>query len=271
MQTILKIAAVLAGGYALIVAVLALSQTALLFPRWAVGPSPQMPQGTVPLRLERPDGIELHGYLLPGSGDGDGPPLLGFGGNAWNAADMALFLHRVFPEHDVVAFHYRGYRPSTGRPSARGLKDDALAIHDHLLEHAGWNEAPVAVGFSIGAGPAAHLAAHRPLRGLILVTPFDSLTELARELYPWLPVAALLQHRMEPAATLKETRSPVAIIAAERDEVIPAARTEALREALAHSTPGIVFDHTLPAGHNDLYARSDIGTALAAAMARLSE
>jgi uncharacterized protein len=267
MQIVLKIVVVLVGGYALIVAVLALSQTALLFPRWAVGPSPELPTGTEALRIERPDGVELHGHLLRGTGEG--PPILGFGGNAWNAADMALFLHRVFPESDVAAFHYRGYGPSTGRPSGQALEEDALAIHDNLLSHAGWEDPPVVVGFSIGAGPAAHLSAHRPLRGLILVTPFDSLANLARELYPWLPVGALLRHHMEPAAALVEAEIPVAIIAAERDEVIPPARTEALRRLLSSSDPGIVYDHTIPASHNEIYGRSDIGTALRAAMARL--
>lgn len=267
MQTVLKILAVAVGGYALIVAAMALSQTALLFPRWAVGPSPTLPQDAQQLQLERPGGIELHGHLLPGTGAG--PPIIGFAGNAWNAADMALFLNRIFPDHDIAAFHYRGYGPSTGRPSASALQDDALAIHDHLRDHAGWQEPPVAVGFSIGTGPAAHLAANRPLSGLVLVTPFDSLSQLARDLYPWLPVRALLRHRMSPADTLAQVELPIAIIAAERDEVIPPARTEALRQALAQSRPGIVFDHVLSAGHNDLYGLSDMGTALRAALANI--
>ena len=52
---------------------------------------------------------------------------------------------------------------------------------------------------SIGAGPAAYLASQRPIAGLILVTPFDSLTALAREHYPWAPVSLLLRYRMEIA------------------------------------------------------------------------
>jgi uncharacterized protein len=69
------------------------------------------------------------------------------------------------------------------------LLQDALAIHDHLVA----TRAPdriVAVGLSLGAGPAAHLAHERPIAGLILVTPFDSLKALAREHYPWRPSAS---------------------------------------------------------------------------------
>ena len=47
------------------------------------------------------------------------PTLLGFGGNAWNAEAMALYLHGLFPGREVAAFHYRGYAPSTGEPRTK--------------------------------------------------------------------------------------------------------------------------------------------------------
>jgi hypothetical protein len=62
----------------------------------------------------------------------DTPTLLGFGGNAWKAGTMALTLHRLFPDRDVVAFHYRGYSPSGGKPSTQALLSDSLTIFDYL-------------------------------------------------------------------------------------------------------------------------------------------
>ena len=56
--------------------------------------------------------------------------ILGFGGNAWNGSDVAAYLHQIFPQADVIAFHYRGYRPSTGSPSAEALLADAPLVHD---------------------------------------------------------------------------------------------------------------------------------------------
>ena len=47
---------------------------------------------------------------------------------------MALTLQRLLPDRDVVAFHYRGYALSSGRPSARALFSDSLAIFDHLQQ-----------------------------------------------------------------------------------------------------------------------------------------
>ncbi len=59
---------------------------------------------------------------------------------------------------------------------------------------------------------------------------------------------------------------PVAIIAAERDEIVPAERTDALRERVAN----LAFDRTIGrAGHNDIYARSDFHEAMREAFDRL--
>ena len=256
-----KLILVVAALYAALVAAMALAQTALLFPRWAMGPSPALPARAERLEVARPGGVVLVGHRMPARDPLPGAPvLLGFGGNAWDGAAVAIYLSQVFPDHEVVAFHFRGYGPSTGRPGAAALLEDAVAIHDAL-------EAPalVVIGFSIGAGPAAHLAAARPVEGAVLVTAFDSLTALARAHYPWAPVGWFLRHRMSPAADLARAEVPVALISAARDTIVPPARTEALRAAL----PRRVFDETLPAGHNDLYERADFIEALRAAVAAL--
>jgi pimeloyl-ACP methyl ester carboxylesterase len=101
-------------------------------------------------------------------------------------------------------------------------------------------------------GVAAYLAAHRPLAGAILVTPFDDLARVAADHYPWLPVRLLFRHRMDSAAHLKESRVPVAIVAGGHDTLILPRRTEALRASVAN----LVHDRTLAqAGHNDIYDR----------------
>ena len=87
-------------------------------------------------------------------------------------SDVASYLHEVYPQADVVAFHYRGYRPSTGSPSAKALLADAPLVFDAAFEHVKPDRAVVA-GFSIGSGVAASLASRRPAQGFILVTPFE--------------------------------------------------------------------------------------------------
>jgi pimeloyl-ACP methyl ester carboxylesterase len=243
------------------------AQTRLIFPtRLAEMYQAELPASAIRLEIETGDSVRLSGVHIPsGSGRDDEPVLLGFGGNAWNADSLAEYLHGVFPDAAVVTFHYRGYRPSSGRPSAAALLADAPLIYDHLVESLGYRRV-VAVGLSIGSGGAAYLAAQRPLAGLILVTPFDSLEAMAREHYPWVPVGWLLRHRIETATYLRGTTAPTAMIAAANDTIVPPRRSEPVRRAIAN----LVFDRTIAsADHNDLYQHAAFRSAMAEALVRI--
>ncbi|CAA9501435.1 MAG: hypothetical protein AVDCRST_MAG44-804 [uncultured Sphingomonas sp.] len=238
-------------------------QTQLIFPTHAVSRAGALPKGAERLSL-KVGGDTLAGVHMPADPSGAGSPtlILGFAGNAWNAQDAAAYLHDLYPDEDVVAFHYRGYTPSSGAPSAEALMADAPLIYDFAVKRLEPKRV-VAVGFSIGTGIAAHLARHRPLAGAILVTPFDSLKSVAQSMYPWLPIGQFFQHEIDAAAALEKSQVPVAIVAAEHDELIPTLRTQALRKR----TPNLAFDRTISgAGHNDIYARSDFHAAMRQAL-----
>lgn len=244
-------------------------QSQIMFPTHAVAPPGPLPPGSTRLSVPAPGGNQLHGvHIAPASGSsGTRTLILGFGGNAWNAEDAATYLHGVYPSADIVAFHYRGYQPSTGTPSAEALMQDAPLVYDFAVSRI-HPEQTIAVGFSIGSGVAASLAGQRPVDGLVLVTPFDSLKAVASGLYPFLPVATLFRHDMDAAAALKQSRVPTAIIAAERDTIVQPRRTAALRASVGH----LVFDRTIPgAGHNDIYSRSEFQRAMDDALAAVSK
>lgn len=264
----LKLLLVLLAIYAGVVLIAYTVQTWLLFPTNAVGGVLTM-RGAERLTCRTPDGELLQGVRI-GPAAAAGEPrtmLLGFGGNAWNAEHMAAYLHELFPAAAIVTFHYRGYPPSSGRPSAAALLRDAPLVYDCATEGREPSEV-VAVGFSVGSGPAARVARERPLDGLILVTPFDTLEKLAREHYGWLPVRLLLRHRMSPLDELRGVTTPVALIAAEKDTIIPGERTAPLREAAR----ALVLDRTIPgAGHNDIYANAEFAEAMREAVTLIEE
>lgn len=238
-------------------------QSHFIFPIHAVAPAGPLPAGARTLHVDTPDGCSLSGVHTPPDEAGGGRLLiLGFGGNAWNGQDVAEYLHELFPAEEVVTFHYRGYPPSTGSPSAKALIADAPLVYDAAVDCVK-PDRTVAVGFSIGSGIAAQLAAHRRLDGLILVTPFDSLRAVAEGMFPWLPIGPFFEHEIDAAGALEKLDLPVAIIAAERDEVVAPERTAALRRRVPH----LAFDRTIAgAGHNDLYARSDFQQAMREAL-----
>jgi pimeloyl-ACP methyl ester carboxylesterase len=244
-------------------------QTQFMFPTHAVAPPGPLPRGSERVTVPASGGDELHGVHVPpvAGSTGERTLILGFAGNAWNADDAATFLHDLYPSADVVAFHYRGYRPSTGTPSAEALLEDAPLVYDFAVGRVR-PKRTIAVGFSIGTGVAAGLAGERPLDGLILVTPFDSLKAVASGHYPFLPIGMLFRHDMDAAAALKRSKVPTAIIAAQHDSIIPPPRTEALRPSVGN----LVFDRTIPgAGHNDIYNRSGFRRAMDEALQAVTE
>ena len=251
--------------YVLVLVLAFIFQAKLLFPAGAVAGAGPLPPGAERLVVDTPDGYRLHGVRIPPVAKPSGTLILGFGGNAWNAGTAAAYLHGLFPEAEIVAFHYRGYRPSTGSPGGRALIDDAPRVHD--LAVAGLRpRRVVAIGFSVGSGVAASLAPSRPLDGLILVTPFDSMAKVAAGHYPWLPVRWLFRHELNAAEWLEGSAVPTALIAGERDTLIPAPRTEALRRA----TGRLVYDRIIAgAGHNDIYDRPDFRAAMREALLRV--
>lgn len=241
-------------------------QSHLIFPTHAVPRAGPWPKDAERLSIESAGGQELAGIHIPADRpNADRTLILGFGGNAWNAQDVAEYLHELFPDEDIVTFHYRGYAPSHGSPSSEALIADAPLVYDLAVKRLKPKRV-VAIGLSIGSGVAARLAVLRKLDGLILVTPFDSLKAVAQAMYPWLPIGPFFEHEIDAASALETIDVPVAIVAADHDEIVPAERTDALRMRVRR----LVFDRTIDrSGHNDIYARSAFQEAIREAFDRL--
>lgn len=177
--------------------------------------------------------------------------LVYFGGNADDVALHLPAFAAAWPRRALYLINYRGYGGSTGTPSEAALTLDAASVYDTVRQrHPG---APIAViGRSLGSGVAVQLAAARPVDRLVLVTPFDSLVEVARTHFRWLPVRALLRDRFDSAARVAagEVAAPTLIVIAGDDEVVPAARGAALAAAFP---PGQVqVERIAGATHNTI-------------------
>lgn len=214
-------------AYALLALGLYLAQDRLIFPRHLVRPFREpLPPRTERVTLTAADGVIITGNLVRASRRSQGL-LLGFAGNAWNADDFTSFLAKRIDHLDVVAFHYRGYAPSAGRPSEAALNADALAIYDRLTERLRPSRVFVA-GFSLGSGVGIALAAERAIAGLVLFTPFDSLAALAKARYGWLPIDWLLRHPFRSDERLRAVDVPAAVVLAADDRITPAGSSAAL-------------------------------------------
>jgi pimeloyl-ACP methyl ester carboxylesterase len=178
----------------------------------------------------------------------DGPKaLLYFGGNAEDVAQSLPAFSEAFPDRALYLMHYRGYAGSSGKPTEEALQSDAQALFD--LVHATHPEIAV-LGRSLGTGVAIRLASRRPVSRLVLVTPYDSLEELAAQQYPYVPISWLMRDKFESWRYAPAVRVPTLLVMAEQDEVIPAAST---RRLATRFNPGVASLTVIPGvGHNSI-------------------
>ena len=162
-STLLKLAGAVFLSFAAFLLVMFELQAQAIFPVHAVAAPGPLPRGAERVTIAAAEGNQLHGVHIPPAGapSKNRTLILGFAGNAWNSEDAASYLHELYPSADIVAFHYRGYRPSTGKPSAKALLADAPRVFDAAVDRVKPDRTAV-VGFSIGSVVAASLAGRRP-------------------------------------------------------------------------------------------------------------
>lgn len=173
--------------------------------------------------------------------------LIYFGGNAEDVSRSLPDFDRAFPDHALYLLHYRGYGGSSGSPSEEAIARDAMALFDKVYaEHP-----QIAVaGRSLGSGVAVRLASTRPATKLLLITPYNSLEELAERQFRWLPVKWLLKDKYESWRYAEHITVPTRLIAAEQDEVISGAST---RRLYSHFPPGVATLQVIAGtGHNSI-------------------
>ena len=195
------------------------------------------------------DGLTLNGwYVSRASGPKD--VVLVFNGNAGNRAHRASFadaLTRLGAA--VMLFDYRGYGGNPGSPTEDGLRRDARAARSYLLTRPDVDPKRIVYfGESLGTAVAAELASEYPPAGLILRSPFTSLTDVGQHHYAWLPVGWLLRDRFATLDRIPQIRAPLLVIAGDRDSIVPTSLSRRVFEE-AHEPKSLLV---IPnADHND--------------------
>jgi uncharacterized protein len=195
-------------------------------------------------------GADVHVTVRPHAGP---KAILYFGGNSEDVSGSLPAFSRAFPDHAIYLMHYRGFGASTGKPTEASLQADALALFDRVQR-----EHPdiAVIGRSLGSGVAVRLAAERPVSRLVLVTPYDSIQEIAAGHYPYFPVRWLLTDKFESIRHAPAIKAPTLILQAERDAVVPGASTARLNAAFAAGVASLLVvpgtDHNT-IGESPLY------------------
>ena len=203
------------------------------------------------------DGTRLHAWHAHGAKRGE-RLVMYFGGNAEEVSWMLDEAARRAPGTGWLLVDYRGYGASGGSPSEKALVEDALRWYDELASQ---YQKIYVFGRSLGSGVAVQVAASRPIAGVILVAPFDSLVEVGKRYYPFLPVNWMLRHRFDSAALAPKIDSPLLCIVATADEIIPAEHSKRLYEAWRGEKRWVALEG---AGHNSTDNAANYWTSIAA-------
>jgi uncharacterized protein len=165
-------------------------------------------------------------------------------GNGGQAADRAYAMFAFEPADAVYILEYPGFGERRGKPSRRAF--DAAAREGYADLRARFPGKPICIaGESIGSGPASMLSRERPAPDkIVLVVPFDRITDVARDHVRYLPVGLILYGTWNNIDALGGYAGPIEIFGAEKDEVIDVRHAR----ALAASLPQAKF-HLIPGGH----------------------
>lgn len=173
----------------------------------------------VSLRMK--DGTMLHGWMLGSQMPDPSKLLIYFGGNGDEVSQM-IGSFQQYPDWTIVLINYRGYGQSEGAPGEEVLFSDTLEIYDHFVTAADNRYAQrVVMGRSMGTGVAVYVAQNRPVDGVVLASPYDSVLSVAQEKFPMVPVEYLLHNRFDSVSRAQNISAPVLVCIAKQDEVIP--------------------------------------------------
>lgn len=150
-----------------------------------------------------------------------------FAGRGEDVRATAQALHWLPEGFGFAAINYRGVADSEGHPSEIASVADAMQFANHLRKAFPQARLHV-VGRSLGTGVAIQLVARQDFASLQLVTPYDSILEVAKRRFPLVPLSLLLRNRFNSLAHCKEVAAKTQVLLAERDDVVLPERSDKL-------------------------------------------
>src|SRR5438094_3383813 len=179
------------------------------------------------------------------------PALLWFYGNGETVAAIWPIVREFQPPGTaLLVVDYPGYGGSGGRATEAALYAAAEAGYALLATRPGVDPHRIFVyGRSLGSAVAIYTAAHRPVAGLILESPFTSAAAMAKHHYRLVP-RFLLHLSLDNLTTVKLVYCPILLFHGDADRLVPGA----MGMAVAAAAPGpveVVLLHG--SGHNDTY------------------
>ena len=172
-----------------------------------------------------------------------------FHGNAGTSFHRSFYANALSRQRmRVVLAEYPGYGGRDGRPSERVLVDDALETIRLAYQEYGeplfvWGES-----LGCGVGSAAVSETEIPVKGLVLLLPWDTLPNLAQTHYWYFPTRWLVLDQYNNIENLQGFDGNIAVLLAENDEVVPVEHGQRLYDLITAKKKIWIFEG---AKHNE--------------------
>ena len=142
-----------------------------------------------------------------------------------NAGTLENRIHKInhFKEMNInfLIISWRGFSGNLGKPSEKGLYEDGESAINWLKGKGLKDNDIVLYGESLGTGIVTHVAQNRKFAGIILESPFTSMVDAAKNVYPYFPIRFLLKDKYESDKKIKNFKSPILIMHGEADKIVP--------------------------------------------------
>lgn len=221
---------VIAAGlaYLIIVAFMFFTQRSLIyFPDTSTAIPAEWQAGDMSVEKVVPeDGLALSFWYKPKT-DQKLPTIVFFHGNAQHLGYRVSKLRWFISEgYGVLLVGYRGYGGNPGKPTEEGLYKDGRAALAFLKERGVASKDIVLYGESLGTAVATRMAfemaeAGKPVRALVLESPFTSIVDVGAFHYPYLPVRWLALDKYDSLFIIGSVKTAVMVIHSRGDEVVP--------------------------------------------------
>ena len=190
--------------------------------------------------IDTADGFRLHVVYKPAADSRK--TILYLHGNAHNLTDrLPLFRELAALGLGCLLIDYRGFGRSTGRPTEKGLYEDARASMAWLERKGVPASMVILFGESIGTGVAVETALHHKVAGMVLQSPYTSIPDVGGHHFRILPAGLLMHDRFDSLSKAASIRCPSLSIWADRDRIVPPRFSERLFAALPQPKRNIVL------------------------------
>jgi alpha-beta hydrolase superfamily lysophospholipase len=168
-----------------------------------------------------------------------------FHGNAGAAFHRSFYVKALSRQKmRVILAEYPGYGSRDARPSESVLVDDALETI--RLAYKVYGEPLYVWGESLGCGVVSGAVKETdiPVKGIVLLLPWDTLPNLAQTHYWYFPTRWLVIDKYDNITNLQGFEGNIAFLLAENDEVVPVQHGQRLYDSITTNKKLWLFKDT---------------------------